>query len=69
MVSKPCYSNSLLLGTSSIKFFILGNKEMNFHFSVNSAYGSLTVRSLLDTREHCLEEFHFVDPYSQVCTL
>jgi len=31
-----------------------------------SAYGSLTVRSLLDTREHCLEEFHFVDPYSQV---
>jgi len=29
------------------------------------AYGSLTVRSLLDTREHCLEEFHFVDPYSQ----
>ena len=31
-----------------------------------SAYGSLTVRSLLDTREHCLEEFHFGDPYSQV---
>ncbi len=31
-----------------------------------SAYGSLTVRSLLDTREHCMEEFHFVDPYSQV---
>jgi len=28
------------------------------------AYGSLTVRSLLDTREHCMEEFHFVDPYS-----
>ena len=32
---------------------------------VYSAYGSLTVRSLLDTREHCLEEFHFVDPYAQ----
>lgn len=23
------------------------------------------MRSLLDTREHCLEEFHFVDPYAQ----
>ncbi|XP_070538159.1 4'-phosphopantetheine phosphatase-like [Ptychodera flava] len=30
------------------------------------AYGSLTVRSLLDTREHCLNEFSFADPYSQV---
>ncbi|ESO10934.1 hypothetical protein HELRODRAFT_109215 [Helobdella robusta] len=35
------------------------------HLRVNPcSYGSLTVRSLLDTREHCLEEFHFVDPYS-----
>lgn len=31
-----------------------------------SAYGSLTVRSLLDTREHCLNEFNFPDPYSKV---
>nr|KAF6268181.1 pantothenate kinase 4 (inactive) [Myotis myotis] len=30
------------------------------------AYGTLTVRSLLDTREHCLNEFNFPDPYSQV---
>ncbi|CAM9152828.1 unnamed protein product, partial [Lampetra fluviatilis] len=30
------------------------------------AYGSLTVRSLLDTREHCLLEFDFPDPYSKV---
>ncbi|XP_034761015.1 4'-phosphopantetheine phosphatase-like [Acipenser ruthenus] len=30
------------------------------------AYGSLTVRSLLDTREHCLNEFNFPDPYSQI---
>ncbi|XP_072100948.1 4'-phosphopantetheine phosphatase isoform X2 [Mobula birostris] len=30
------------------------------------AYGSLTVRSLLDTREHCLNEFNFPDPYSKV---
>uniref|UniRef100_A0A672N086 4'-phosphopantetheine phosphatase n=1 Tax=Sinocyclocheilus grahami TaxID=75366 RepID=A0A672N086_SINGR len=29
------------------------------------AYGSLTVRSLLDTREHCLNEFNFPDPYSK----
>ncbi|KAM5126795.1 4'-phosphopantetheine phosphatase-like [Mantella aurantiaca] len=31
-----------------------------------SAYGSLTVRSLLDTREHCLNEFDFPDPYCKV---
>lgn len=31
-----------------------------------SAYGSLTVRSLLDMREHCLTEFDFPDPYLQV---
>uniref|UniRef100_A0AAR2KK68 4'-phosphopantetheine phosphatase n=1 Tax=Pygocentrus nattereri TaxID=42514 RepID=A0AAR2KK68_PYGNA len=31
------------------------------------AYGSLTVRSLLDTREHCLNEFNFPDPYSKCC--
>lgn len=29
------------------------------------AYGSLTVRSLLDMREHCLTEFDFPDPYLQ----
>lgn len=29
------------------------------------AYGSLTVRSLLDMREHCLIEFDFPDPYFQ----
>ncbi|KAM9814291.1 LOW QUALITY PROTEIN: 4'-phosphopantetheine phosphatase [Neosynchiropus ocellatus] len=29
-------------------------------------YGSLTVRSLLDTREHCLNEFNFPDPYSKI---
>lgn len=29
------------------------------------AYGSLTVRSLLDMREHCLNEFDFPDPYFQ----
>ncbi|XP_075577676.1 4'-phosphopantetheine phosphatase isoform X4 [Pelecanus crispus] len=29
------------------------------------AYGTLTVRSLLDTREHCLNEFNFPDPYSK----
>ncbi|KAK4312227.1 hypothetical protein Pmani_016307 [Petrolisthes manimaculis] len=27
------------------------------------AYGNLTVRSLLDMREHCLNEFDFPDPY------
>ena len=27
------------------------------------AYGNLTVRSLLDLREHCLAEFDFHDPY------
>uniref|UniRef100_A0A3P8WQ37 4'-phosphopantetheine phosphatase n=1 Tax=Cynoglossus semilaevis TaxID=244447 RepID=A0A3P8WQ37_CYNSE len=30
------------------------------------AYGSLTVRSLLDTREHCLNEFNFPDPYLKI---
>jgi len=34
-----------------------------------SAFGSLTVRSLLDMREHCLNEFDFPDPYLQVPTL
>lgn len=29
------------------------------------AYGSLTVRSLLDTNSQCLAEFNFTDPYSQ----
>ena len=42
---------------------ITSHVRLNLSFS---AYGSLTVRSLLDTREHCLAEFHFVDPYSQV---
>uniref|UniRef100_A0A8C8RMD3 4'-phosphopantetheine phosphatase n=1 Tax=Pelusios castaneus TaxID=367368 RepID=A0A8C8RMD3_9SAUR len=32
------------------------------------AYGTLTVRSLLDTREHCLNEFNFPDPYSKLNT-
>ena len=27
------------------------------------AHGNLTVRSLLDMREHCLSEFNFHDPY------
>ena len=27
------------------------------------AHGNLTVRSLLDMREHCLNEFDFHDPY------
>ena len=31
-----------------------------------SAYGSLNVRGLLDMRSHCLKEFDFTDPYSQV---
>uniref|UniRef100_UPI002953F3FC 4'-phosphopantetheine phosphatase-like n=1 Tax=Panthera onca TaxID=9690 RepID=UPI002953F3FC len=37
-----------------------------FPHPVPSAYGTLTVRSLLDTREHCLNEFNFPDPYSKV---
>lgn len=32
----------------------------------HSAFGSLTVRSLLDMREHCLNEVDFPDPYLQV---
>lgn len=32
-----------------------------------SAYGNLTVRSLLDTIEHYLKEFDFPDPYLEVC--
>jgi len=31
--------------------------------TVSFAYGNLTVRSLLDMREHCLLEFDFHDPY------
>lgn len=31
-----------------------------------SAYGTLTVRSLLDMVSHCLQEFNFTDPYLQV---
>ena len=27
------------------------------------AHGNLTVRTLLDMREHCLSEFNFHDPY------
>ncbi|KAK3733934.1 hypothetical protein QZH41_009580 [Actinostola sp. cb2023] len=30
------------------------------------SYGSLTVRSLLDTREQCLEEFEFPDPFAEI---
>ena len=32
----------------------------------SSAFGSLTVRTLLDMREHCLNEVDFPDPYLQV---
>ena len=34
--------------------------------NICSAFGSLTVRSLLDMREHYLNEFDFPDPYLQV---
>ena len=34
--------------------------------SFSSAYGNLTVRSLLDTREQFLNEFQFSDPYATV---
>lgn len=34
-----------------------------FSISVLSAYGNLTVRSLLDTIEHYLREFDFPDPF------
>lgn len=40
--------------------------ELPFSRLFPSAYGTLTVRSLLDTREHCLNEFNFPDPYSKV---
>jgi hypothetical protein len=36
---------------------------------LNSAYGNLTVRSLLDTREQFLNEFQFSDPYALVSAL
>lgn len=35
-------------------------------FYAYSAYGHLTVRSLLDTIEHCMKEFDFPDPYLAV---
>lgn len=34
-----------------------------FNFLNFSAYGNLTVRSLLDTIEHYLREFDFPDPF------
>lgn len=34
-----------------------------------SAYGTLTVRTLLDTIEHCMKEFDFPDPYLLVSFL
>ncbi|KTG47641.1 hypothetical protein cypCar_00010229 [Cyprinus carpio] len=39
---------------------------MFYELKSSVAYGSLTVRSLLDTREHCLNEFNFPDPYSKI---
>ena len=36
------------------------------NFIYCSAYGSLTVRTLLDTSSHCLLDYQFTDPYSQV---
>uniref|UniRef100_A0AAQ4PSW8 4'-phosphopantetheine phosphatase n=1 Tax=Gasterosteus aculeatus aculeatus TaxID=481459 RepID=A0AAQ4PSW8_GASAC len=41
-------------------------KERKVNGALTGAYGSLTVRSLLDTREHCLNEFNFPDPYSKI---
>lgn len=34
-----------------------------------SAYGTLTVRVLLDTIEHCMKEFDFPDPYLHVSNI
>lgn len=31
-----------------------------------TAYGQLSVRSILELRQQCLREFHFVDPYREV---
>ena len=42
--------------------------QYNVFVCFPSAYGSLTVRSLLDTSSQCLAEFDFPDPYSQVRT-
>lgn len=37
--------------------------DYNVSCSFCSAYGNLSVRSLLDTIEHCMKEFDFPDPY------
>lgn len=41
-------------------------KSNHKEFESFSAFGNLTVRSLLDTIEHCLKEFDFPDPYLAV---
>ncbi|KAL4622527.1 pantothenate kinase 4 isoform X1 [Arapaima gigas] len=58
-----CFEEALDGVTSSLLSF--GHFPAFFSLPA-SAYGSLTVRSLLDTREHCLNEFNFPDPYSKV---
>lgn len=66
----PCRPGTaeMPLGTEAMVGHVLGRRppELPFPRLFPSAYGTLTVRSLLDTREHCLNEFNFPDPYSKV---
>ena len=60
---KVAYFSSELINLAQLTFQKLFNR---FFFFLFSAYGNLTVRSLLDTREQCLNEFQFSDPYAIV---
>jgi bifunctional damage-control phosphatase, subfamily II, fusion protein len=62
---KSCQDNETLpaeLRAKSFKNSYLS--KLRELFISPSAYGILTVRSLLDLREHCMAEFDFVDIYS-----
>ncbi|XP_031549269.1 4'-phosphopantetheine phosphatase-like [Actinia tenebrosa] len=48
------------------KFRAKYQDHLNVLYDKPFSYGSLTVRSLLDTREQCLDEFQFPDLYAEV---
>jgi hypothetical protein len=54
------------MSTFILKHLLISSIDEPVLYVIFSAYGNLTVRSLLDTREQFLNESQFSDPYALV---
>ena len=58
-----CQANSPDVESRASRFRAQYSSRLSALESNPFAHGNLTVRGLLDLREHCLSEFDFHDPY------